>query len=353
MANREACELYIEQEIDDALKEGKKPYSIGKDLSVWIEELFNTKINPTTLEKRAERQQNKSPTNVGKDSNDVTTQDNSQSEPPATKEKPQPSNSKPIAATASATAQGGKRTGAGRPTVKKFNETNDNIEWAKWTWNPVTGCKHKCKYCYARDIARRFGKTNDEKNFKPKFYPERLPAPGNTKIPKARIKEPGIKNVFVCSMADLFGDWVPDEWINQVMDSVKKNPKWNYIFLTKNPARYLNIDFPENGWFGATADTQKRFDKAIEIFKKIKKRKNAPSVKFISCEPLKENIIPAKNALKAIDWLIIGGQSQTSGQSAFQPPWKWWYGLLNQATANYCKVYFKPNLTSVPKEYPK
>ena len=25
-----------------------------------------------------------------------------------------------------------------------FNQTNDNIEWAAWSWNPVTGCMHKC-----------------------------------------------------------------------------------------------------------------------------------------------------------------------------------------------------------------
>jgi ParB family chromosome partitioning protein len=24
---------------------------------------------------------------------------------------------------------------------KKFNRTNDNIKWALWTWNPITGCK--------------------------------------------------------------------------------------------------------------------------------------------------------------------------------------------------------------------
>lgn len=36
-----------------------------------------------------------------------------------------------------------------------FNATNDSIEWAKWTWNPVTGCKHDCRYCYARDLAKR------------------------------------------------------------------------------------------------------------------------------------------------------------------------------------------------------
>ena len=31
------------------------------------------------------------------------------------------------------------------------------IDWADASWNPVTGCKHGCEYCYARGIARRFG----------------------------------------------------------------------------------------------------------------------------------------------------------------------------------------------------
>ena len=30
-------------------------------------------------------------------------------------------------------------------------ESIGNIEWAKWSWNPVSGCKHDCPYCYARD----------------------------------------------------------------------------------------------------------------------------------------------------------------------------------------------------------
>lgn len=41
------------------------------------------------------------------------------------------------------------------------------IEWCDSTWNPVTGCYHKCPYCYARGIANRFSghgdKWNDDK----------------------------------------------------------------------------------------------------------------------------------------------------------------------------------------------
>ena len=47
------------------------------------------------------------------------------------------------------------------------------IEWVKnldgspgYTWNPVWGCKNHCQYCYARIIARRFGKQVAEKEIK-------------------------------------------------------------------------------------------------------------------------------------------------------------------------------------------
>ena len=55
MANREACELYIEQEIKDGLAQGKKPYSIGKELSGWVEKVFEVTIKPRTIEQRARR----------------------------------------------------------------------------------------------------------------------------------------------------------------------------------------------------------------------------------------------------------------------------------------------------------
>ncbi len=59
MANREACELLIEQEIDEGLKKGKTPYSIGKELSGWVAELFEVRISPHTIQSIAHRQQQK------------------------------------------------------------------------------------------------------------------------------------------------------------------------------------------------------------------------------------------------------------------------------------------------------
>jgi hypothetical protein len=64
MAKQEACELYIEQEIKEGLAQGKTPYSIGKDLSAWVEKLWETNIPQGTLERRARRVNAKIGTNV-------------------------------------------------------------------------------------------------------------------------------------------------------------------------------------------------------------------------------------------------------------------------------------------------
>uniref|UniRef100_A0A6M3JHP1 Putative methyltransferase n=1 Tax=viral metagenome TaxID=1070528 RepID=A0A6M3JHP1_9ZZZZ len=61
---QEACQLYIEQEIERGLAEGKTSYSLGKEIAVWIEKLFEVKMKPQTIEKRAQRVQEDLKTNV-------------------------------------------------------------------------------------------------------------------------------------------------------------------------------------------------------------------------------------------------------------------------------------------------
>jgi len=57
--------------------------------------------------------------------------------------------------------------------------------------------------------------------------------------------------------------------------------------------------------------------------------------------------------LSMFEWLIIGGRSQSSGMPAGQPEWVWIEKLLLQARKHGVKVYFKPNLTVRPREYPE
>jgi protein gp37 len=222
-----------------------------------------------------------------------------------------------------------------RPT---FNATNEMVDWARWTWNPVTGCEHTCVYCYARDIANRFY----PEKFTPTFRPERLNAPRHTSRPQVADTEPdpvqvmSWRNVFVCSMADLFGRWVPDQWIEDVFASCRKSPQWNYLFLTKFPQRYVGLDFPETAWVGTTVDEQKRVANAEKAFAKIK-----VPVRWLSVEPMRERIV--FNDLSMFDWVVIGGQSRSSGAPEFHPEPLWVIDLVSKAKEAGCKVYLKPN----------
>ena len=245
-------------------------------------------------------------------------------------------------------------------TKSQFNSTNEMVDWAWWTWNPVTGCWHGCPYCYARDIANRFYETK----FEPTFYPNRLHAPQNmkpmsserikTEAKKRRIKLEDAhvfaRNVFTCSMSDLFGRWVPEDWIFQVFQAVKSSPEWNFLFLTKFPQRLQEINdklggFPDNVWVGTTVDTQSRVALAEKSFRNIQAK-----VKWLSIEPMLEPL--NFESLDMFDLIAIGGQSRTTKEPEFQPEWVWVEALVRQARESNTSVYFKENLKARPKELP-
>jgi len=224
------------------------------------------------------------------------------------------------------------------PSDATFNKQDTtSIEWAQWSWNPITGCKHDCPYCYARDIAQRF--TNLYRNvFEPSIWPARFAAPGNTTVPQIAEKDVAYRNVFTGSMADIFGRWVPEEWIRLVLDRVEKNPQWNFLFLTKFPQRVHEFgQLPKNAWMGTTVDCQERVANAERAFAKM-----GGGIKWLSVEPM---LTPLKfTRLDMFDWVVIGGASRSANTPAWVPPFDWVADLHAQARAAGCAVYHKDNL---------
>lgn len=281
------------------------------------------------------------------------------------------------------------------------------VEYANYSWNPVTGCFHSCGYCYARRIAERFGlayapqlgdagmdgacKYDSDEGmdtmlelkkpykkagkinpypmaFAPTFHRYRLNEPKHT-------KKPG--RVFVVDMGDLFGEWVPDEWIQQVFEACERAPWHKYLFLTKNPGRFqsLRAHPRPNMWYGFTVNTQEQLD-AIAMSARY-----LPLNAFISIEPLHgaidlkrihpegvEALLDFTNGGqyyfmdgdrngRALRWVIIGAETGNRKDKII-PKREWIERILEDCRAAGVPVFMKNNLAAVwgeelIQEYPE
>mgnify|MGYP001604130834 FL=1 len=207
-----------------------------------------------------------------------------------------------------------------------FQRGKDSIGWCDATWSPVTGCLNDCSYCYARKIATRFAGSKAFPNgFEPTFHPERLEEP-------CKVKKPS--KIFVCSMGELFGPWVPREWQEAVLKVIEENPQHIFQLLTKFPKGYQQYIWPMNAWVGATVTCDLdgwRCGELLDV--------RGMPVRFVSAEPLLGAL--TGTFLWGLDWLIIGGQS---GQKKFYPPKAWIEPLYQLGIPifekdNLCKVW--------------
>ena len=257
------------------------------------------------------------------------------------------------------------------------------IEWCDFTYNPVTGCRHKCEYCYARRQAQRFcgdirlNKTSDQlqnagnglwileepfKNnqgkvtplptgFEPTLHRYRLPMPAQKKKPA---------NIFVCSMADLFGEWVPDSWIKEVFEACAAAPWHNYLFLTKNPKRYWALHdkgiLPdkENYWFGATLTRGAEENNiACSLPEYTGRPRPTHRNTFVSVEPLLDDIEGAHPMggffayyPAVAKWAILGAETGSSKNKVI-PKKEWIEKIVKACKKADIPVFMKDSLKEI------
>lgn len=194
--------------------------------------------------------------------------------------------------------------------------------------------------------------------FDPTFHRYKLDEPQHWKQPR---------NIFVCSMADLFGEWVPDEWIAEVFKACDAAPWHRYLFLTKNPKRLcimacatkvflwnvdhrdsqvhprtteyaevMHLPIRDNWWFGSTIDNSK-----ATCF-----RDGRTWNTFTSIEPLTEHLNMGIGSFGNSKWTIIGAETGNR-KGKIVPKREWVENIVEAAQITGVKVFMKESLRSL------
>jgi len=152
------------------------------------------------------------------------------------------------------------------------------------------------------------------------------------------LKEPlswkGNHNIFVCSMSDIFHEDVPFEFIDKMFAVIERTPQHRYQILTKRAERmaeyFASRNVPTNVWLGVTVEAQSsRF--RIDFLRDL-----PATVKFLSCEPLVEDL--GELNLTGIDWVIVGGES---GPQARPMQESWALNIKNKVEEQGARFFFK------------
>lgn len=238
------------------------------------------------------------------------------------------------------------------------------IEWTDATWNPIrarrkdTGkvgwhCERvspACAHCYAAAHNGRMLPGCGTGLDYTRYHRDQVDIFIDEPTLLQPLKWRNARKVFVCSMTDLFGEFVPFELVDRVFAVMALAGRHTFQVLTKRPDRMAEyIDgraygrwceiaremedrlsdrtarYPlENVWLGTTVENQEWADKRIPHLMQC-----PAAVRFVSCEPLlgelsllsvgserwdvlhgwKPDSGPDGSNTDRIDWVIAGGES--------------------------------------------
>ena len=210
--------------------------------------------------------------------------------------------------------------------------TTTAIEWTEETWNPVTGCSKVsagCANCYAETMAKRLQAMRAQgyaNGFELTLMPERLNQPMRKKKPT---------RFFVNSMSDLFHEYVPDKFLDDIFAVMSQTPQHTYQILTKRAARlpeyFGSKALPANIWLGVTVEDRESGIPRIDYLRRV----NA-AIRFLSVEPLLEDLGVIN--LSDIHWVIVGGES---GPKARPMNEEWVVAIKEQCEKHGSAFFFK------------
>lgn len=225
------------------------------------------------------------------------------------------------------------------------------IQWTDLTRNPIKEANGGnycipispgCKNCYASLLnsrGTRFGGNGRRFGVRLEGHPE-MALNVDMLQSWGRMREP--KKIFVGSMTDIFGDWVPDWMLFALFDTARDTPRQTFQLLTKRLERAVEVigswlrhvglgQLPANIWLGTSAEDQATYDERIVwLLRALAK------TKFLSLEPLLGPI--NLGDIKEVDWVIIGGES---GPNARPLDLAWIYDILVQCNQAKIPVFVK------------
>jgi protein gp37 len=220
------------------------------------------------------------------------------------------------------------------------------IEWTHKTWNPVRGCSLESegsRNCYAQLQAHRFsgkGKAYEALTRLTKHGPVWT---GDIRLVPELLDEPlrwkKPSRVFVNSMSDLFHPGVPQSYVEQVADVMRRTDRHTFQVLTKRAERMREqlscslrwaAELP-NVWWGVSVENRKQGVPRIAHL-----QETPATMRFLSIEPLLEDL--GQIDLRGIHWVIVGGESGPKARP-MQPEWV--HSILDQCRAARVPFFFK------------